>query len=418
MLLSTWATVIRLSTAFSAPPSFSVTTSSHYGRLVYSSINDDGDDGIDSIRSMLEASWDSDTMGQVPSDSKIAARESWSSIQSASDQGVSIFFVDLLLPTFDVTQGSHLYDEVLCVEYCIGLAECFKEKSRILVRDQKTADTVKRILDRREEALLSSEGPELQTKDDQENWGEDDDETGISSDIAENESREGLPARDEGSQSTSSDVDIFRQQLLSSWETDDAKKAEIGETIASQSKTPPPMSQKKATVEKRYKLASLFGNSIVSDGADMMQDVVEALRRHALPDDDEKNLIILSAVSMDEMVAVRSLAAKYSGMKNVILVNCKLDPIPRELDGAETVYSILPLAARAKGVDSQAQSKEGEVPPKAVILRRYPGDWQVFVDAGRGFKLAKTAPSDLSNKRGPPMKWIQGAIQDFVRTHS
>lgn len=367
-------------------------------------------DGIDSLRSMLEVAWNSDTMGQVPSDAKIAANEAFSSILSASDKGISIFFIDLLLPAFDITQGSNLYDEVLCVEYCIGLAECFKDKSRILVRDQKTVDIVQRILDRREKERLEAEpiqsdyehnGGELATDD-----SDDINETDILDDTTVDDSI-----------SSTVGVDAFRQQLMSSWKSmDDREKSPPEVNKASSPDAPLPKSKTRDTMEKRYQLASMFGDSKISQGADMMQEVVNALYRHAMPDEDQKNLIILSAIAMDEMVAVRSLASKYSGQKNIILVNCKLDPIPRELYGAETVYSMLPLIARAK--DAEQVVPRGETIPKAVVLRRYPGDWQVFVDMGNGFILANTAPSDLSNKRGPPMKWIQQSVQDFIRIYS
>jgi hypothetical protein len=347
----------------------------------------------------------------VPSDAKIAANEAFSAILSASDKGISIFFIDLLLPAFDITQGSNLYDEVLCVEYCIGLAECFKDKSRILVRDQKTVDIVQRILDRREKERLGAEplqsdsehnGGELATDD-----SDDINETDILDDTAVDKSI-----------SSTVGVDAFQQQLMSSWKSiDDREKSPPEVNKASSSDAPLPKSKTRDTMEKRYQLASLFGDSKISQGADMMQEVVNALYRHAMPDEDQKNLIILSAIAMDEMVAVRSLASKYSGQKNIILVNCKLDPIPRELYGADTVYSMLPLIARAKNAE-QVVPRGGETIPKAVVLRRYPGDWQVFVDMGNGFILANTAPSDLSNKRGPPMKWIQQSVQDFIRIYS
>ena len=111
---------------FTCPWSSSVTRCRR--KTVLASSKDNGGD-LDSFRSLLEASWDSDTMGQVPSDARVAANEAFSSVLSASDKGVQVFFIDLLLPSYDVTQGSVLYDEVLAVEYCIALADCLKEKS-------------------------------------------------------------------------------------------------------------------------------------------------------------------------------------------------------------------------------------------------------------------------------------------------
>ena len=371
-------------------------------------------DDMDSLRLLLEAAWDSDTMGQVPSDANIAANEAFSSILSASDKGINIFFIDLLLPAFDITQGSNLYDEVLCVEYCIGLAECFKDKSRILVRDQKTVDTVQRILGRREVERLKTQAIQMDT------YKEDGDGVGLENGNVMNETDTLGDMIVDDSASHTSDVDAFRKQLMSSWDINDRdnnKESPPNLNMALTQKTSRLESRHGETLEKRYQLSSLFGHSKISQGADMMQEVVEALRQNAIPDDDQKNLIILSAIAVDELVAVRSLASRYAGEKNIILVNCKLDPIPRELYGAETVYSMLPLIARAKTMASQAIRGE-EIVPKAVVLRRYPEDWQVFVDMGQGFVLANTAPSELSNRRGPPVKWIEQSVQDFIRTNS
>lgn len=168
-----------------------------------------------------------------------------------------------------------------------------------------------------------------------------------------------------------------------------------------------------------------------------MEQVVKALQANALPQDDEDTMIILSAITREEMIAVRSLVAKYGGgatagntkPRTIVLVNCKLHPIPRELFGAETVYSILPMMARPKETMSSQSSSSLEAPqPKVLLLRRFPGDWQVFVDLndnpqaklspGAGFQLASTAPSNRSNQRGPPMDWVQKVVQQYLEAHS
>ena len=374
-------------------------------------LSSSGSDDLDSLRSLLEASWDADTMGQVPADSTIAANEAFSSILSAADKGISVFFIDLLLPSYDVTQGSNLYDEVLAVEYCIALAESFSGRSSILVRDDKTVQTVQRILDRREESRPPPR-PSIAEDDEDEDTGDaKDDEVDAYSESAEE--GEILTGSDQAP-----DVDLFRLQLMASWDNQEDEPAVLPKSNkpskgeAPTSENPQPLSSPRP--DKRYRLASLFGDAVISEGSDMMEDVVEALRANALPQEDEENMIILSAIEREEMVAVRSLAAKYSNQKKIILVNCKLNPIPKELYGAETVYSLLPLIARPSGADSQTMPKGSQ--PKVVVLRRYPGDWQVFVDIGQGFQLAKTAPSDMSNRRGPPIKWVQQAVQSFIQS--
>lgn len=377
------------------------------------------------MRSMLEASWDSDTMGQVPSDSAIAANEAFSSILSAADKGVSVFFIDLLLPSYDVTQGSNLYDEVLAVEYCIALADCLKDKSTILVRDDKTVQTVQRILDRREADRLASQPPISISDDNGDAEFKEDGQNDLAEVFDDNETS----GRETESSDPESDMDFFRQQLMSSWENDGGEPSKPNPKPdpqipaptdiprnKSDGSTSKPSSLNKILPEKRYRLASLFGNAKISEGPDMIDNVVEALRKNALPNDDEENLIVLSAITLEEMVAVRSLVAKYESQKNIILVNCKLNPIPKELYGAETVYSILPFIARPVDADSQAVPKDGRSQPKVVVLRRYPGEWEVFVDVGKGFKLAKSAPSDMSNRRGPPIQWVQQVVQQFMQS--
>jgi hypothetical protein len=89
-------------------------------------------------------------MGSVPSDATAAANEAYASILSASENGQNMFFVNLLLPAYDITQGHNLYDEVLAVEYCIALSKCLKGKTSIVVRDDKTLQVVGRVLDARE----------------------------------------------------------------------------------------------------------------------------------------------------------------------------------------------------------------------------------------------------------------------------
>jgi hypothetical protein len=378
-----------------------------------------GSDELESMRRLLQTSWDEDTMGQVPSDAAVAANEAHSSILSAVDRGVSVFFIDLLLPAYDVTQGSNLYDEVLSVEYCIALANCLKGKSSILVRDEKTMQVVSRILEARESdtqaiqaAMVDDENEEDIHDDDKKLDDQVDDEE---NDDAEDEEEDEGPSQTE----SSSDVDLFRQQLMAGWEGDDSATDDVVKADVSEKPVEPVKPKKEKapaqTPLKRHRLASMFGKSVIAEGVDMMNDVVEALRANALLAHDEENLIILSAMNRDEMIAVRSLVAKYEGQKKVVLVNCKLDPIPRELFGSETVYSLLPLIAPPKGGTEQA-GDDTPPPPKIVVLRRYPKDWEVYVDVGEGFQLAETAPSNLSNKRGPPMEWVGACVQRFLQS--
>jgi hypothetical protein len=382
------------------PPTFSVRNAKNL--QLFSS----GSDELDSMRRLLQSSWNANSMGQVPSDATAGANEAFSSILSASDRGVDVFFVDLLLPTYDITQGTNLYDEVLAVEYCIALSKCLKGKTEILVRDDKTLQTVTRMLDVRER--------DVQTIDLDDEFDEEDDD-----DFDDDHHEEDVRDVDSSETESLSDADAFRQNLMSSWEGDDTSTDSSTQPNPSDKVSEPtkPKKEKIANIpSKRYRLASLFGSAVMSQGIDMMEDVVQALRVNALPSDDEENVIILSAVSREEMVAVRSLVANYEGQKKIILVNCKLEPMPRELRNAETAYSLLPLIAWPKGPEAEQSAEDKPSPPKIVVLRRYPKDWEVYVDAGRGFQLAATTPADQTNKRRLPMEWVAGCVQRYIQS--
>jgi hypothetical protein len=142
--------------------------------------------------------------------------------------------------------------------------------------------------------------------------------------------------------------------------------------------------------------------------------------------EDEENIIILSPISQQELVAVRGLAAKYAQSKKMILVNCRFDPMPLELLDGETVYSVLPLIAR-EASSTTTTNKSGESSktndgvnsgigsaPRVVILRRYPFDWEVFVDLGNGFELAGNTPVTSENKRGLSREWIGECVQSYL----
>ena len=380
---------------------------------LYSTAGDDNG----SLRRALEESWNTSKMGRVPIDPEAAAKEAYSSILQAAggikaadgetmdetDGMTGTFFVDLLLPSYDITQvveGTSLYDEVTAVEYCIALADCFKGKTEILVRDNKTVQTVTKVLKAREE------------REKQEKEAVSDGEVVFGDGNFIDNSSEG--SNDEDKIVDSDPQDDFRQQLLASWNDEASAPAEDGIDLT-------PKKTESAEIpddpSKSYRLASLFGNRKIIQGADMASYVIQAVRENALAKDDEDNIIILSAIGADEMLAVRGLVAKYQGQKKIIMVNCQFSPVPRELMAAETVYSVLPLAGKKKTNDGTEVSDDENPPPKIVVLRRYPKDWQVFVDVGIGYELAETVPVNGANKRGLGMDVIARAVTrhlDFV----
>ena len=371
----------------------------------------------DSLRRMLEASWNTSKMGRVPANPIAAAKEAYSSIiqaaggtQSADDDTIEehenmagIFFVDLLLPSYDISQvveGVNLYDEVSAVEYCIALANCFKGKTEILVRDKNVVETVDKVLKVREER-----------KNEQEQAGVSDGDVMFGGGGLIDDEKEiiGDTSNEIGSVS---EQDEFRQRLVANWNSE--APSEDGIDTSSKIKD---VVQNPANRSESYRLASLFGATKINTGPDMATSVIQAVRNNALPTNDEDNIIILSAVGKDEMVAVRGLVAKYGSHKKIILVNCQFQPVPRELITAETVYSVLPLAGK-KTTNYNKENDDNEKPtPKIVVLRRYPRDWEVFVDVGIGYELAETIAANGSNRRGLGMESIARAVErhlDFV----
>jgi hypothetical protein len=372
--------------------------------------------GVDDMRKLLEASWNVEIMGDVPSSAEGAAESAALCVHNALDQQASkILLIDILLPQYDVSQGENLYDEVLSVEFCIALSKKVKGKSCIVVDNDKTIRSVSRILDRREEESFV----ELDEEDDDDE-DEDDDE----------EEEDGVEFYDDFADFGSvglvdvampkETVDSFREKLKAEW----TKSPAEGKSEASSS---PKGATKDAKVPqprvstKRHRLCSMLGDSEISLGADMQRAVVEAVKANGLPTDDEETLIILSPASPQELIGLRGLVRKYQSSKTIILVNCRLDPLPRELIKARTVYSILPLIAKSVEVEGNPLAtppKKDESPPKVVVLRRFPRDWEVFVDTGSGFELAETAPSGTVMQRGPSMQWIAGAVKRYLQSRA
>lgn len=371
------------------------------------------EEGINNMRRLLESSWNDSIMGPVPTNVQIAAEAAVTCLRSAQERTSSgIFYVDLLLPQYDVRQGSSLYDEVLAVELCIALANRISGKSAIVVKDQRTIETVTRILDARERRMV-------EVDDEEDDEDEDDEDIELYEDFADFGLIGNADDDDSDSEPTTDDVDVdsFRQRLISGWELDEASNADSSPIVDEQSDESPPSESSKS-----YRLASMLGSEEISAGADMFEKVVQLVQIHAQPTDDEDTIIILSAATQQEMIGVRSLVAKYEGKKTILLVNCSLNPVPRELTAAQTVYSIQPLIARPKVSEANlfgqpASTENQSPPPKVVVMRRYPRDWEVFVDIdSSGFELAATIPADRVDKKGPPMDVIAGCVKHHLQS--
>jgi hypothetical protein len=384
-----------------------------------------GNDNLDGLRSLLEASWNVQSMGVVPSSPEQAAEAAASALISALNRNqVPLFFVDILLPQYDITRGTNLYDEVRAVEFCIALAERLEGKSQIIVRDSKVLNVVNRIFNAREgynsksrDMAPSNVEPvssrEDARQDSEQNIVVYDDfaDFDLGSTVLDNaEKLTDVEKPPSFSSDSEADLDLFRKKLASTWTNDSVNQDEVREEERIQE------TREIENTEKFFRLTSMLGEASISSGSDMMDDVAKAVTANALPRDDEDTIIILSAVSKEEMLAVRAIASNYKGKKKIILVNAKLSVVPRELVQAQTVYSILPLIAAQRSGGGSAPT--GTPSPQVVVLRRYPRDWEVFVDIGKGFDLADTMTPETAGKQGPPMEWVASVVKRYLLSNA
>eukprot|EP00978_Attheya_sp_CCMP212_P025430 scaffold81762_cov46-Attheya_sp.AAC.1 len=429
-----------------------------------SSTPNENDNIPNDLRRMLELSWNVDTMGDVPNTPEAAAEAAAQALKealvSSTDQ---IFMVDLLLPIYDVSGPA--YDEVLAVEFCTALAKSMigntLDRAAIFVRDDIILNPVMRILDAREndtkvpkskpkqpektlEEDVKTESPAVAEEPSTGNsvvvefYDDFADMDGIGSIASSNtpESSIGSEAGDTDTSSTqeplNEDVDTFRQQLMSTWDdttesTEDSLENtgekggdEVEETMQSASDLAAIDSETVndgEEAEARFRVGSLLGDpSHISSGPDMLTDVVQAVSDNVVMDEEENLIILLSPHTPEEMIAVRSVIGKYgTSNKTIVLVNCELDPLPRELIRTDVVYSILPLIAASRN----PQEDEKRPNPKIVLLRRYPKDWEIYVDitpSGEGgFELVDTIPADQVGNKGPPLDYVASLIKKHLQ---
>ena len=439
-----------------------------------------------------------------------------------------MYFVDLRLPQYDITQGKNLYDDVLAAEFCVALSRNLEAKSAVYVRDAKALSTVTRLFEARErrsqeermrqqqqdeyeevevevEILVDENGVEIdEDEEDDDEWEEryDDEDDDDDDDIPSPEPSQSDPTanvddsvdprgddsggseatkdvvfyddfggvgfgavypsgeKDEGGgtvveyyddfadlsggtffevpeeksptredqetkpiESPQDDIESFRAKLLGDEAPPPKKKKERRTKIVKKKmqvlKEKPPIEDAVVTTSKNYRLGSLFGDAKVSTGADMTEDVVGAVRANALLEENEDTMIILSAISAEETIAIRGLVNKYQSEKQIVLVNCSLSPTPRELSGAVMAYSLTPFVARSTSSEGNifGGSGEPEESSKIVVMLRYPGDWDIFVDSdGEGFELAKSIPATRVDRLGPSLETIAETVKEHLQS--
>lgn len=375
---------------------------------------------FEEMRRLLENSWNLPTMGRIPTTPENAVDECVDAMKrlvqenKVASNDNNIFFIDILLPQYDISYGEKIYDEIYTAEFCTQFVQQLQIQTVIVYRDHTTVSTISRLLNARGDFNRKDKSKErIENTIDSTPMMEFDD---FDQEVMQNDD----PA-----------VADFRKSLMQNWGTAINTFDENSTVIPDEEMVPVEPSEELQQQESLYyRIGSLFGNATISKGADMIEDVMMAVQMNdGLPLEHEQMMIIVSPISKEEMYAIRAIVDKYATGRavkdrklTIAFFNCKVQPIPQEIIRGQTVYSILPLVGSRKDISSSSASRS-PTQPKVVVLCRYPYDWQVYVDLGQGgvgFNcIASISVQDvklnrLSQQRGPSMEWIQNAVQQYI----
>jgi hypothetical protein len=311
----------------------------------------------DEMRKILEESWNEKTMSHIPTNIESGARAATEAIMNIlhDHEERKVIMIDIALPSLDPNFGS-FYDDVGAAEFCCELADgitSHREASNYLSNDGKIAIVVKdgNLVSRTKRIL------------------------------------------DHSPTTTVEEYNDFSDFVLPSLD-------------GNQEKLP------------SYRIGSFLGSADkIPSGHNMINEICKLVSQNAIPTPNALNedVIIMSCpITQAELIGVRWLVSKYGGSKTIIIVNNRLNPLPRELMEAETVYSVLPLIARSVG--SASDEKPATRNPKIVLMRRYPHDWQIYVDdsSGLGFELASSVPAQSVGVKGPSMDFISERVKEYM----
>ena len=154
----------------------------------------------------------------------------------------------------------------------------------------------------------------------------------------------------------------------------------------------------------------MIGNSEIGTGPDSFDQVIEVVDQNAILNQDEDALIIMSPYENKDVIALRRTLARYGNTRTIIIVNSRIEQIPRELDPGLLVYGVMPLVARSKESDNESGLK-------VVVLKRLPEDWSVYIDVyDDGFVEARgPTQHDSSDKAFPSSEWITQRVEAHVQ---
>jgi len=300
-------------------------------------------------------------------------------------------------------EGPKLYDVMAASDFCACLSDMLRErnlirKSLVLVRNERERAEIERVrLQREEQGITTMDeignvdddiaGADLANNDD-DLWGDEGDDT----------------------------VDDFRAKLMDSWDTP-VEEMESSATIKpSQSTTEATAKTIAGKSQSSHRLWSMIGKAEISSGPDMFNQVIAAADENAILSttgpEPEDALIILSPYDTTDVIAIRRILARYGQTRTIIIVNSRMDVLPAELSSAVLVYGMMPLIARSR--NSGDDNGNGL---KAVVMRRFPSKWAVYVDVyGDGFVEASSGENIIigSSKEFPSPEYIAKAVQKHV----
>ena len=376
--------------------------------------NDDGDD-FDLMRKILESSWNEEIMGYVPTTPQQAASNAAESVLNAimisnnsrSDSMTSnnsnnnVYMIDISLPSLDPMNGDNVYDDVGAAEFCIEFAKRLNV-NRIscdgLRNDGGVAIVVK------DDSLLSR----------------------IDRQIVRNKKEVDIDIDDYDDDNMSSSIEFYDDFA------DLIKDTSTPSSIQSENNITSPENKNQHSSLANINLYSMLGKNNIQIGSpNMINDVVKSVATNVSlkttnnNNNNEDVIVILAPMSQLELVGVRWLVSKYGGTtgKTIVIFNCKLNPLPNELKMAEMCYSVLPLIARSSSSSQkqqQQQQQQQQSNPKIVLLRRYPKDWEMYIDCnqGTGFELAGSVPAVNVGLTGPSMDWILDCVERYLSLSS
>ena len=347
-------------------------------------IPDNEDPRLQAMKSLLESSWDAKSMGVIPTDPQNGAEAAGECVANALANNKNILMIDLRLPSYDITEGSKLYDLLGVYDFCTFLSDNLKQrnlirKSLLLVRNEKERVEIDRVVSQRDELTTAKT-----TLDDD---------------------------RGEEKEDGNSEVDDFRKQLMSSWDDNTSSRDDTtAEDDIAASKTTPEQNKISNNNNSSHRLCSMVGNSEIGTGPDSFDEVIEAVDNNAILQQDEDALMIMSPYNTQDVIAIRRTLARYGNTRTIIIVNSRIEQIPRELDPGLLVYGVMPLIARSKESDNESGLK-------VVVMKRYPEDWSVYVDVyDDGFVEARgPTQHDRSDKAFPSSEWITQRVEVHVQ---